>query len=603
MSNISWFKQYEQQLLSQGLEAEFNSVNDRLVTIEIIGIPKKLHGQGYGSKIMTELCKKADELGVVLQLRPSASSTHSRTKLIKFYSKFGFIENKGKNLKSDYQYMYRLPKQELVEQILKEFGMHTSPYNFKIVEEIFYNEKIKKLQYNFITKENITYSVYLDLTLYQGKPCYSFSFSAHTKNDSYEYFSHVLNTKEPFKILSTIVEIFKSMLSTYKDDLVLCPIECKGYPTPKENWIDETKRDKIYKALAKPLANQFGYTFKDNQSNGFELLPKQLTHSLTEAKDDGVGNFVLSWMSKSLLKKFYTKFKISKKIAAGGNGVAFLSSDGTVVKITSSKEEVKFSMEAKQKKYKHFVKIYKLYKFTSTIGTNSREFFIIIMNHVKVLSKTEQNKAEYFLDEESPDMDKIISRLKKKNDLQGLHLLTQLHELYKELYDSLDLHPENLGWDKNTLVAFDLQSDKNVGNLDSIETFKESFINKIINEATTKDEFKPKLKTLIKKYAALGCKLEITFGMWLSIKGWESIHVNKIFIDKNNKQQGLGTKVMSDLTALADQYDVIVTLTPTSEFGSSYQRLIRFYKRFGFVMNKSKNKNFSFMATMLRLPK
>lgn len=110
LNNLSWFKQYEQELTSQGFEAEFNPVNDKLVTIEIIGVPKDKHGQGHGSQIMNTLCNKADEMGVVLQLRPAASSTHSRGKLIKFYSKFGFIENKGPNKNEDYQYMYRLAK-------------------------------------------------------------------------------------------------------------------------------------------------------------------------------------------------------------------------------------------------------------------------------------------------------------------------------------------------------------------------------------------------------------------------------------------------------------------------------------------------------------
>lgn len=108
--NINRFREYQNKLDNQGFEAEFNVVNSNLITIEIIGVPKELHGQGYGSKIMNQLCKMANSLNVTLQLRPSASSTHSRTKLIDFYKKFGFVENKDNNLRSEYQYMYRLPK-------------------------------------------------------------------------------------------------------------------------------------------------------------------------------------------------------------------------------------------------------------------------------------------------------------------------------------------------------------------------------------------------------------------------------------------------------------------------------------------------------------
>ena len=118
---MSFFSNYQTQLESQGIEAEFIEVSNKLVTIEIIGIPKKLQGQGLGSKIMNNLISYADKNKIVLQLRPAASSTHSRSKLIKFYSKFGFIENKGPNSNPNYQYMYRLPKKSsLVEKIIKE---------------------------------------------------------------------------------------------------------------------------------------------------------------------------------------------------------------------------------------------------------------------------------------------------------------------------------------------------------------------------------------------------------------------------------------------------------------------------------------------------
>lgn len=122
--NLSWYKKYEKELIDQGFEAEFNIAGSNLITIEIIGVPKEMHGKGYGSIIMKNLINYADANGIVLQLRPAASSTHSRAKLINFYKKFGFIENKGKSSNDNYQYMYRLPKNEmvgnLVEKILKE---------------------------------------------------------------------------------------------------------------------------------------------------------------------------------------------------------------------------------------------------------------------------------------------------------------------------------------------------------------------------------------------------------------------------------------------------------------------------------------------------
>ena len=107
---MNWLKRYERQLLDRGIEAEFIFVSDELVTIEVIGMRKEQQGKGIGSEIMKTLTTFADKFGITLQLRPSASSTHSRTKLIQFYKKFGFVENKEENIHSLYQYMYRLKK-------------------------------------------------------------------------------------------------------------------------------------------------------------------------------------------------------------------------------------------------------------------------------------------------------------------------------------------------------------------------------------------------------------------------------------------------------------------------------------------------------------
>jgi hypothetical protein len=40
-----------------------------------------------------------------------------------------------------------------------------------------------------------------------------------------------------------------------------------------------------------------------------------------------------------------------------------------------------------------------------------------------------------------------------------------------------------------------------------------------------------------------------------------------------------------------------------SDFGGNKNRLVGFYKRFGFVENKGKNKDFSTMDLMIRPPK
>lgn len=70
-----------------------------------------------------------------------------------------------------------------------------------------------------------------------------------------------------------------------------------------------------------------------------------------------------------------------------------------------------------------------------------------------------------------------------------------------------------------------------------------------------------------------------------------------------NKNSGYGTKVMQELCDYADSKNLIMILSPSNEFGSSKSRLIEFYKRFGFVENKDKNKIFGIFETMYRTPK
>lgn len=106
---IQWIKKYEKELNSMGIEAEFNIVNDKLITLEILGMRKEQQGRGIGTKIMKRIILFADLVGVTLQLRPSTSSTNSRTMIIKFCKKFGFVENKGIDRNDNFQYLYRLP--------------------------------------------------------------------------------------------------------------------------------------------------------------------------------------------------------------------------------------------------------------------------------------------------------------------------------------------------------------------------------------------------------------------------------------------------------------------------------------------------------------
>jgi GNAT superfamily N-acetyltransferase len=79
--------------------------------------------------------------------------------------------------------------------------------------------------------------------------------------------------------------------------------------------------------------------------------------------------------------------------------------------------------------------------------------------------------------------------------------------------------------------------------------------------------------------------------------------LSKIVVPKELRGTGVGSKVMKDLIDKADNEHAIIALTPDTAFGGAKGRLIQFYKRFGFVPNKGRNKDFRYRETMIRYPK
>jgi GNAT superfamily N-acetyltransferase len=79
------------------------------------------------------------------------------------------------------------------------------------------------------------------------------------------------------------------------------------------------------------------------------------------------------------------------------------------------------------------------------------------------------------------------------------------------------------------------------------------------------------------------------------------ITLSSIRVSDTEQAQGLGTAAMKELTAYADKSGQMIALTPSVDFGaSSVGRLRDFYKRFGFVENKGRNKDFRVRETMIR---
>ena len=81
------------------------------------------------------------------------------------------------------------------------------------------------------------------------------------------------------------------------------------------------------------------------------------------------------------------------------------------------------------------------------------------------------------------------------------------------------------------------------------------------------------------------------------------ITLSRIIVPKEARGTGTGTKAMQLLTDFADATGKRIVLTPSKDFGaSSVPRLVKFYKRSGFVENKGRNRDFTTREAMIRDP-
>lgn len=78
------------------------------------------------------------------------------------------------------------------------------------------------------------------------------------------------------------------------------------------------------------------------------------------------------------------------------------------------------------------------------------------------------------------------------------------------------------------------------------------------------------------------------------------ITLSKIVVPEGARGAGVGTRAMQTLVDYADRTGQHIALTPSSDFGGDKKRLTAFYKRFGFVENKGKNRAFSTKEGMYR---
>ena len=87
-------------------------------------------------------------------------------------------------------------------------------------------------------------------------------------------------------------------------------------------------------------------------------------------------------------------------------------------------------------------------------------------------------------------------------------------------------------------------------------------------------------------------------------KSRDGIELTSLIV--NDKKQGTGTKVMQELIDFADKENEMIGLSVGQKDDghgtTSRARLVKFYKRFGFVENKGRNKDYSMSFGMFRIP-
>ena len=100
--------------------------------------------------------------------------------------------------------------------------------------------------------------------------------------------------------------------------------------------------------------------------------------------------------------------------------------------------------------------------------------------------------------------------------------------------------------------------------------------------------------------------IEDKYGITIDLTGDTKkgdLTLSRIEVPKEQRGKQVGTKAMEDIIKYADENNKRIVLTPSTDFGgTSVKRLKEFYKKFGFIENTGKNKDFTTKETMYRNP-
>ncbi len=109
----------------------------------------------------------------------------------------------------------------------------------------------------------------------------------------------------------------------------------------------------------------------------------------------------------------------------------------------------------------------------------------------------------------------------------------------------------------------------------------------------------PGLEAILSKWKSQGITLYI-------FEQIDKILLESLIVPKEQRKQGIGTQIMQELTNYADKVGKRLELSPGQKGDfqgtTSKGRLVNFYKRFGLIQNRGRNKDFTTNRTMYREP-
>jgi GNAT superfamily N-acetyltransferase len=120
---MNWYKKAQNQITAEDIANKWSQQGikvyvyetDNLITLSLLVVPKDRRKQGIGTTIMQELVSYADQVGKRFELSPGLKDkyqgTTSRKRLVDFYKRFNFRENKGRNIDfTSSEDMFREPR-------------------------------------------------------------------------------------------------------------------------------------------------------------------------------------------------------------------------------------------------------------------------------------------------------------------------------------------------------------------------------------------------------------------------------------------------------------------------------------------------------------